>query len=163
MKRILTAALAALLLPAALAQYRSEVWCPDNGDGNYTNPVLNADYSDPDVICVGEDYYLTASSFNCMPGLPVLHSMDLVNWEIIGHALRHQFTGGYRDTSASVSATSLLPAPQHGAGVYAPSIRFHDGEFRIYWGDLATGCYMVKAKDPRGRGLNQCRSSAVPA
>lgn len=64
------------------------VWCPDNGDGTYTNPVLYADYSDPDVCAVGEDYYLTASSFNCIPGLPILHSKDLVNWVIIGHALQ---------------------------------------------------------------------------
>ena len=81
-----------LLLPA---QYRSQVWSPDNGDGTYTNPVINADYSDPDV-CVGEslplpskgggatDYYMTASSFQCIPGLPILHSTDLVNWKIIG-------------------------------------------------------------------------------
>lgn len=48
------------------AQYCSEVWSPDNGDGTYTNPVINADYSDPDVVAVGDDYYLTASSFNCM-------------------------------------------------------------------------------------------------
>ena len=53
------------------AQYRSGVWTPDNGDGTYTNPVLYADYSDPDVCVCGKDYYLTASSFNCIPGLPV--------------------------------------------------------------------------------------------
>ena len=72
--------LVAALVPASLsAQYRSEVWCPDNGNGTYTNPVINADYSDPDV-CVGasgEDYYMTASSFQCTPGLPILHSKDL--------------------------------------------------------------------------------------
>ena len=72
------------------AQYRSAAWSPDNGDGTYTNPVRYADYSDPDVCVVGEDYYLTASSFNCIPGLPILHSRDLVNWEIIGHALQVQ-------------------------------------------------------------------------
>lgn len=129
---------AALLLfsAGAAAQYRSQVWSPDNGDGTYTNPVINADYSDPDVIAVGEDYYLTASSFNCMPGLPVLHSRDLVNWEIIGHALRSQFPDSVR--------------AQHGMGVYAPSIRHHNGEFYIYWGDPDTGVYMVKARDPRG-------------
>jgi len=80
---------AAMALPSQ-AQYRSEVWCPDNGDGTYKNPVINADYSDPDV-CVGAsgtDFYMTASSFNCIPGLPILHSKDLVNWEIVGHALR---------------------------------------------------------------------------
>ncbi len=126
-----------LALPLTLlAQQRSEAWCPDNGDGTYTNPVLNADYSDPDICCVGEDYYLTASSFNCMPGLPILHSKDLVNWEIIGHALTKQFPDSI--------------TPLHGDGVYAPSIRYHDGLFYIYWGDLKNGAYMVKAKDPRG-------------
>ena len=68
------------------------VWRPDNGDGTYTNPVLYADYSDPDVCAVGDDYYLTASSFNCIPGLPILHSKDLVNWRIIGYALQEQRT-----------------------------------------------------------------------
>ena len=68
----------------------SKSWVSDNGDGTYTNPVLYADYSDPDVIRVGDDYYLTASSFNCVPGLPILHSRDLVNWELIGYALEKQ-------------------------------------------------------------------------
>ena len=58
--------------------------------GTYTNPIIDADYSDPDVIRVGDDFYLTASSFNCIPGLPILHSKDLVNWKIIGHALQRQ-------------------------------------------------------------------------
>lgn len=120
----------------AAAQYRSEVWSPDNGDGTYTNPVINADYSDPDVVAVGADYYLTASSFNCMPGLPILHSRDLVNWEIIGHALRSQFPDSV--------------ATQHGMGVYAPSIRHHDGYFYIYWGDPDRGVFMVRAADPAG-------------
>ena len=120
------------------AQYKSEVWCPDNGDGTYTNPVINADYSDPDACAVGEDYYLTASSFNCIPGLPVLHSKDLVNWEIIGHALKVQYP------------TEEYDRPSHGNGVWAPSIRYHDGEFYIYWGDPDHGVMMVKTKDPAG-------------
>ena len=75
-----------LALPLSMsAQYSSQVWSPDNGDGTYTNPVINADYSDPDVCVVGDDYYMTASSFQCIPGLPILHSKDLVNWEIIGY------------------------------------------------------------------------------
>ncbi len=120
------------------AQYRSEVWCPDNGDGTYVNPVINADYSDPDACAVGEDYYLTASSFNCIPGLPILHSKDLVNWEIIGHALKTQYP------------TEEYDNPSHGNGVWAPSIRHHDGEFYIYWGDPDHGVMMVKTKDPAG-------------
>lgn len=132
--------IAITLLPAALqAQYVSEVWCPDNGDGTYTNPVLYADYSDPDACAVGEDYYLTASSFNCMPGLPILHSKDLVNWEIIGHALQEQTPREVFDQAA------------HGKGVWAPAIRHHDGEFYIYWGDPDHGIMMVKAADPRGQ------------
>ena len=66
----------------------SKVWVADNGDGMYKNPIIHTDYSDPDVIRVGEDYYMTASSFNCVPGLPILHSKDLVNWELINYALQ---------------------------------------------------------------------------
>src|SRR6478752_6952035 len=65
----------------------SKVWSPDLGNGFYKNPVINADYSDPDAIRVGNDFYLISSSFNHVPGLPILHSRDLVNWELIGHAL----------------------------------------------------------------------------
>ena len=68
----------------------SKVWVADNGDGTYTNPILHADYSDPDVVRVGDDYYMTASSFNCVPGLPILHSKDMVNWELVSYALRKQ-------------------------------------------------------------------------
>ena len=57
----------------------SKVWVADNGDGTYKNPILHADYSDPDVVRVGDDFYLVASSFNAAPGLPILHSKDLVN------------------------------------------------------------------------------------
>lgn len=88
MRKTLLAILSFVVLTMS-AQYKSEVWSPDNGDGTFTNPVINADYSDPDV-CVGasgEDFYLTASSFNCIPGLPILHSKDLVNWEIINYAI----------------------------------------------------------------------------
>ena len=128
-----------LALPmAALAQYKSQVWSPDNGNGTYTNPVINADYSDPDVCVAGEDYYLTASSFNCIPGLPVLHSKDLVNWEIVGHAVKE------------LEPKLEFDKPSHGNGIWAPSIRYHNGEFYIYWGDPDYGVFMVKAKDPTG-------------
>ncbi len=133
--------MALVLLPMTMqAQYKSEVWSPDNGDGTYTNPVINADYSDPDV-CVGasgEDYYLTASSFQCIPGLPILHSKDLVNWEIINYALKE------------LEPREVFDKPSHGNGVWAPSIRFHNGEYYIYWGDPDHGVFMVKTKDPAG-------------
>jgi beta-xylosidase len=134
----------------AMAQYKSQVWSPDNGDGTYTNPVINADYSDPDV-CVGasgEDYYMTASSFQCTPGLPILHSKDLVNWEIINYALGNLYEGN------DALLTHFSSKPQHGAGVWAPSIRYHDGWYYIYWGDPDFGVMMVKTQDPAGKWEN---------
>ena len=71
----------------AEAQYVSDVWVSDQSDGTYVNPVLHADYSDPDVCAVGDDFYMTASSFQCTPGLPILHSKDLVNWQLVNYAL----------------------------------------------------------------------------
>ncbi|MCQ2129671.1 MAG: glycoside hydrolase 43 family protein [Bacteroidaceae bacterium] len=139
MKKKILLAILALMPIVASAQYVSKVWSPDNGDGTYKNPVINADYSDPDVCVVGDDFYMTASSFNCIPGLPILHSKDLVNWEIINYALEKQYPEDFYDK------------PQHGKGVWAPSIRFHDGEFYIYWGDPDFGVMMVKTKDPYGK------------
>jgi beta-xylosidase len=112
---------------------------PDRADGTYQNPVLFADYSDPDAVRVGDDYWLTASSFCHVPGLPVLHSKDLVNWTLVNHALPR-----------------LVPAehyavPRAGCGVWAPAIRHHAGKFRIYYPDPDFGIYVVTAADPRGR------------
>lgn len=122
----------------AMAQYRSEVWVSDEGNGMYRNPVLHADYSDPDVCVVGEDYFLTASSFNCTPGLPILHSKDLVNWKIVNYALK------------KVEPVEYYNEARHGKGLWAPSIRFHEGMYYIYWGDPDFGIFMVKTRDPYG-------------
>lgn len=130
---------------SAQNSYHSQVWSPDNGNGTYKNPVINADYSDPDVCVVGDDYYLTASSFQCIPGLPILHSRDLVNWEIINYALP---LGLYEGDNQLIEHFNT---PQHGNGVWAPSIRYHDGTFYIYWGDPDHGVYMVKTDNPAGR------------
>ena len=125
-------------------EYVSKVWNPDNGNGTFTNPVINADYSDPDVIAVGNDYYFTASSFQCVPGLPILHSKDMVNWKIIGYALKSLYAGDCNTTKY------FSQKVRHGEGVWAPSIRYHNGEFYIYWGDPDFGVYMVKTTDPAG-------------
>jgi beta-xylosidase len=116
----------------------SKVWVSDQGDGTYKNPVLYADYSDPDAIRVDDDYYMTASSFNCIPGLPILHSKDLVNWKLIGYALSKQ------------KPLEVYNKVQHGNGVWAPCIRFHNNEFYIYYPDPDFGIYVVKAKKAQG-------------
>lgn len=141
MKRLHLLFASLLCILTTSAQYKSEVWCPDNGDGTYTNPVINADYSDPDV-CVGTsgtDFYMTASSFQCIPGLPILHSRDLVNWQLIGHALER------------LEPAADFDFPAHGRGVWAPSIRCHGGKYYIYWGDPDHGVFMVNTDDPAGR------------
>ncbi|WP_304226878.1 glycoside hydrolase 43 family protein [Phocaeicola plebeius] len=134
---ILSLSVCSLFHPA-MAQYRSKVWVSDEGNGMYRNPVLHADYSDPDVCAVGEDYFLTASSFNCTPGLPILHSKDLVNWKIVNYALK------------KVEPMEYYNEARHGKGVWAPSIRFHEGMYYIYWGDPDFGIFMVKTRDPYG-------------
>ncbi|HEV8286037.1 MAG TPA: glycoside hydrolase 43 family protein [Chitinophagaceae bacterium] len=116
----------------------SKVWVADNGNGTYKNPIIHADYSDPDVIRVDDDYYLVSSSFEDIPGLPILHSKDLVNWTIIGHALLRQLPYDH------------YSKPQHGSGVWAPSIRHHNGEFYIYYPDPDFGIYLLKSKKPEG-------------
>jgi len=120
-------------------RYVSKVWVADNGDGTYKNPILNADYSDPDAIRVGNDFYMVSSSFEDVPGLPILHSKDLVNWTIIGHGLQQLIPEKH------------FSIPRHGDGVWAPAIRYHKGEFYIYYPDPDYGIYLIKSKDPAGK------------
>lgn len=129
---------ATCVMSAMADEYVPEVWSPDLGNGKYINPIIDADYSDPDVVRVGDDYYMTASSFSDIPGLPVLHSKDLVNWTIIGHAI------------AEMPDYAKFKTPNHGNAVWAPSIRYHNGEFFIYYGDPDLGIFMTKTKNPAG-------------
>lgn len=104
----------------------------------YKNPILHMDYSDPDVIRVGEDFFMTASSFTYFPGLPILHSKDLVNWKVVSYALEKMPYETY-------------DLPAHGKGVWAPAIRYHKGEYFIYFGAPDEGIFMVKTKNPFGK------------
>jgi len=118
--------------------YISQVWVSDLGNGNYKNPVLYADYSDPDVCRVANDYYMVASSFANTPGLPILYSKDLVNWSILGYVIQKMIP------------EDRFNNMQHGNGVWAPSIRYHNNEFYIYFGDPDAGIYMTQAKNITG-------------
>ncbi len=163
MKHVLLtiAMIASGVCAVAQTDYVSQVWVSDLGNGKYKNPIIYADYSDPDVCRVGDDYYMTASSFNCIPGLPILHSKDLVNWEIINYALERQVPAeayaGFQNSPATTVSDGRIfidnsfDRPRHGDGVWAPAIRYHNGEYFIFWGDPDNGIFMVKTKDPRGR------------
>lgn len=104
----------------------------------YRNPILFADYSDPDVIRVGDIFYMTASSFNYTPGLPILVSKDLVNWELKNYALEN-------------IGQERFGIPRHSEGVWAPAIRYHEGMFYIYYGMPDEGYYVVRTRDPLGK------------
>lgn len=114
------------------------LWCPDLSNGTFQNPIIYADYSDPDVCRVGDTFYMTASSFNYIPGLPILTSKDLVNWELKNYAIKERLPFAMYDT------------PAHAKGIWAPSIRYHNGEFFIFVGMPDQGIFMLKTKDPLG-------------
>ena len=132
--RIKPVSIILLLLTVSLA---AQGWVPDLQNGRYQNPIIFADYSDPDVIRVNDDYYLVASSFNCMPGIPVLHSRDLVNWTIIGHVYGKLPFEKYNK-------------PAHGEGSWAPSIRSHNGLFYVYFCTPFEGLFVATAENPAG-------------
>lgn len=116
----------------------SKMWVADQGDGTYKNPILYTDYSDPDAIRVGEDYFMIASSFCNTPAVPLLHSKDLVNWKVINYII------------------DKLPFPYygkpvHGCGTWAPSIRFHEGVYYAFIPFPDEGIMMCKTKDPWGK------------
>jgi beta-xylosidase len=112
-------------------------WLPDRADGTYQNPILCADYSDPDVIAAGEEFFLVASSFNCTPALPILRSPDLVNWTIVNHAVKNLPEERYRQV-------------QSGCGVWAPAIRQHAGRFWIFFPMPDEGIFVTTAEHPCG-------------
>lgn len=136
---MLSLLLAALNLPARARQpgIAWAPWVPDLGNGRFKNPVLYADCSDPDVCRKGSEYYLAASSFDAVPGLPILQSRDLVSRQIIGHAVPRQLPYDHYARS------------QHGGGVWASSICVRLDSFYIYFPDPHCGIHMVKSKHPK--------------
>lgn len=115
----------------------TRVWDPLVDAEHYRNPIIHADYSDPDVIAVGDHYYMVASSFNHVPGLPILHSTDLVHWTIINHVIAH-----YPDKK--------YDKPQLGCGAWAPSIRYYDGLFWVFFALPDEGIFQCSASEPSG-------------
>lgn len=117
-------------------------WTADNGNGTFTNPLFYDEFSDPDIIRVGEDYYMTGTTMHVMPGLPVLHSRDLVNWTLLGYAFDRIAMGPeYRLQNGKET---------YGAGIWAPAIRYHNGTFYIFSNINGYGLQLFSATDPKG-------------
>jgi beta-xylosidase len=114
----------------------------DQGDGTYRNPVLPGDFSDIDCIRVGSDYYAISSTFQYSPGMVILHSKDLVNWRILGHVIS--------DVTQIGPELHWNRMNRYGRGVWAGAIRYHAGNFWVYFGTPEEGYFMSTAKNPAG-------------
>lgn len=146
----LLAALAALAAPMAGAQQAppassglsTQTWTADNGNGTFTNPLFYDEFSDPDLIRVGDWFYLTGTTMHAMPGLPVLRSKDLVNWEFVSYAAdKLDFGPAYRlEDGKNI----------YGQGIWAPSLRYHDGTFYIFSNVNGRATQIYSATDPKG-------------
>ncbi len=131
-----------LALLACSPAARAQTWTPDNGNGTFTNPLFYEEFSDPDMIRVGADFYLTGTTMHSMPGLPVLRSKDLVNWEFMSYAMQRLDLG---------PAFRLEDGKNiYGQGIWAPSFRYHDGTFYIFSNVNGQTTQIFSAKDPRG-------------
>lgn len=137
-RRLLLATVAAALLPAAAS---AQVWRSDQGDGTYRNPPLNADYPDPDIIRVGKDFYFASTTFANVPGLTILHSRDLVNWDILSHVIPRL---------DGLPAFDLQDGGAYRGGVYAPSLRYHAGMFYLAVTPIRQNTRIYRARNPRG-------------
>ncbi|WP_200896919.1 glycoside hydrolase family 43 protein [Devosia soli] len=116
-------------------------WTADNGDGTYANPLFYEEFSDPDIIRVGNDFYMTGTTMHTMPALPVLHSTDLVNWTLLGYALDALDLGpSYRLEGGEI----------YGQGIWAPCIRYRNGTFYIFSNVNGQKTQIFTATDPRG-------------
>ena len=119
-----------------------KTWIADNGDGTFSNPLFYDEFSDPDLIRVGKDFYLTGTTMHAMPGLPVLHSRDLVNWTFLSYAAdRLDFGQEYRLEDGKAI---------YGQGIWAPSFRWHKGTFYIFTNVRGQPMQIYSATDPRG-------------
>lgn len=156
MKSIALALGSALLLAAALVDPTSAAIA--GSPGSYRNPILHSDYSDPDVIRVDDSYYMVASTFHFSPGIPVLKSNDLLHWTLIGHVLpRLDFDPNYNlpgpvefdDTPERIPFNTRM-GHRYAAGVWAPSIRFHEGHFYVYFATPTEGVFMARAARAEG-------------
>lgn len=142
MKKLILPFLLAAATAVAAVTASARTWTADNGNGTFTNPLFYDEFSDPDLIRVGEDFYLTGTTMHTMPGLPVLHSRDLVNWKLLSYACESlNFGPEYR-----LEAGKFV----YGQGIWAPSFRHHKGTFYIFTNVNQRKSQLYTATDPKG-------------
>ncbi len=140
--------LALLALTGDAASFASPVaaprttWMPDNGNGSFTNPLFYDEFSDPDIIRVGDDFYLAGTTMHAMPSLVILHSRDLVNWSFLSYAAEQLDLGPEFRLEGGKDA--------YGQGIWAPCIRYHEGTFYVFSNINRKGLLVFTSKDPAG-------------
>ena len=128
---------------ALTASAQPKSWTADNGNGTFTNPLFYDEFSDPDILRVGDDYYLAGTTMHTVPGLVILHSKDLVNWENISYCFdRFDFND---DAFALKNHKEI-----YGQGIWAPCIRHANGQFYVYSNVNGKGLQCYTSKDIRG-------------
>ena len=131
------------MLHLSLLTSSAQSWTADNGNGTYTNPLFYDEFSDPDILRVGDDYYLAGTTMHAVPGLVILHSKDLVNWENISYCFdRFDF----EDDAFSLKNHQEI----YGQGVWAPAIRYANGQFYVFTNINGKGLQCYTSKDIRG-------------
>lgn len=147
-KQLLTLFLLATPLIESQAQDRTlpsanQSWTADNGNGTFTNPLFYDEFSDPDILRVGDDYYLAGTTMHTVPGVNILHSKDLVNWEQVSYCFdRFDFPD---DKFALKNHQEI-----YGQGIWAPCIRYHNGQFYVFSNVNGIGLQVYISKDIRG-------------
>ncbi|MTK54345.1 MAG: glycosyl hydrolase 43 family protein [Paludibacter sp.] len=125
----------------------AQTWTADNGNGTYTNPLFYDEFSDPDMIRVGDDFYLAGTTMHAMPGVVVMHSKDLVNWEFLGYCFKNLNLGDDFNLENGKEA--------YGQGIWAPCIRYHNGMFYIFTNVNNHGMQVFVSKDPKGPWIHK--------
>ena len=142
MKKIITTIALALSVSGAMAQ-ATKSWTADNGNGTFTNPLFYDEFSDPDILRVGDDYYLAGTTMHSVPGLVILHSKDLVNWENVSYCFdRYDFP---EDRFSLKNHEEI-----YGQGIWAPCIRYANGQFYVFSNVNGKGLQCYTSKDIRG-------------
>lgn len=131
-----------LMLLPFVSLFSQTSWTADNGNGTYTNPLFYDEFSDPDMIRVGNDFYLAGTTMHCVPGVVVLHSKDLVNWEFLSYTFDRFNQGPEFNLENGKDA--------YGQGIWAPCIRYHKGTFYIFSNINGHGLQVFISKNPAG-------------
>ena len=129
------------LTPPQSSNPAARHWTADNGNGTYSNPLFYEEFEDPDVIRVGEDYYLAGTTMHMNPAVQMMHSRDLVNWELAGYCMDRLDLG---------PAFRLERGNVYGRGIWAPCIRYHDGTFYIFSNVNGVGLQVFRSKSIKG-------------